>query len=52
LIKIIKFFRQVYFDLVLEKEPFIGGMTSLEDAVASMLYLCFVANIEYPKVLF
>ncbi len=39
------------FDLIVEKEVFICGLTNLEDAVSSFLHLCFVANMEYPKVL-
>jgi hypothetical protein len=36
-------------DLVVEKEPFIRGMESLEEAVAGFLHFCFVAHLEYPK---
>jgi hypothetical protein len=36
------------FDLILEKQPFITGMKTLEEAVSSFIHLCFVANISYP----
>ena len=42
--------REVLFDLIVEKEPFILGMKTLEEAVTSVLYICFAANMEYPKV--
>lgn len=42
------FFRSVSFDLIVEKESFITGMKTLEEAVSSLLHLCFVANISYP----
>jgi hypothetical protein len=38
----------VVFDLLVEKEIFISGMTTLEEAVSSFLHVCFVANIHYP----
>jgi hypothetical protein len=38
----------VFFDLIVEKEPFISGMETLEDAVASFLHICFVTNMHYP----
>jgi hypothetical protein len=38
------------FDLVVERTPFIMGMESLEQAISSFLHVCFVANMEYPKV--
>jgi hypothetical protein len=42
-------FRKVFFDLVVERQPFISGMKTLEEAVSSFLHLCFVANMEYPS---
>jgi len=42
-------FRKVVFDLVVEKEPFLSELKSLEEAVSSFLHLCFVANILYPE---
>jgi hypothetical protein len=44
-------FREVVFDLVVEKSPFITGLKTLEEAVFSFLAVCFIANMEYPKVL-
>jgi len=41
-------FRKVFFDLLFEKQAFIFGMTTLEEAVSSFLHLCFVGNFEYP----
>ena len=43
-------FRQVLFDLAVEGEPFIEGLDSLEKAIASFFHVCFVANMQYPKV--
>jgi hypothetical protein len=42
------YFRKVFFDLIVEMQPFISGMETLEEAVSSFLHLCFVANIVYP----
>jgi hypothetical protein len=36
----------------MDGEPFIAGMDSLADAVSSFFHLCFIANLEYPKVKF
>ena len=36
------------FDLYVEREPFISGLETLEQAVSSFLHVCFVANIHYP----
>jgi hypothetical protein len=33
---------------MVEKQVFISGMESLEQAVSSFIHLCFVANIQYP----
>lgn len=41
-------FRKVYFDLIVEKEAFISGMETLEEAVSSFLHICFVTNMHYP----
>ena len=38
------------FDLVVEQEPFLEGLSSLEEVIESFFHLCFVANMEYPKV--
>jgi hypothetical protein len=38
----------VVFDLYVEREPFISGLETLEQAVSSFLHVCFVANIHYP----
>jgi hypothetical protein len=43
-------FRSISFDLVVEREPFLEGLQSLEDAVSSFLHLAFVANMHYPEV--
>jgi len=42
-------FRKVFFDLIVEKQPFVSGLETLEEAVSSFLHLCFVANILYPE---
>jgi len=39
----------VVFDLAVEKRIFIHGMDSLEQAISSLLHVCFVANMEYPN---
>jgi hypothetical protein len=41
-------FRKVFFDLMVEKQLFISGMGTLEEAVSSFLHLCFIGNIQYP----
>jgi hypothetical protein len=41
-------FRKVVFDLIVDGEPFISELDTLEKAVASFFHLCFVANIVYP----
>jgi hypothetical protein len=38
----------VYFDLIVEKEVFISGMETLEEAVSSFFHICFVTNMHYP----
>ncbi len=38
----------MFFDLVVEFQDFISGMESLEQAVSSLLHLCFVTNMQYP----
>jgi hypothetical protein len=38
----------VSFDLIVEKETFISGMETLEEAVSSFLHVCFVANMHCP----
>jgi hypothetical protein len=43
-------FRKAVFDLILEKDVFVGGLDTLEEAVSSFIHLCFVANIQYPQV--
>ena len=43
------FFRNFALDLVVGKEVIISDMKSLEEGVASFLYLCFTCNLEYPK---
>jgi hypothetical protein len=43
-------FRKAVFDIVLEKDNFIVGLNSLEEAVSAFMHLCFTANIEYPQV--
>jgi len=40
----------VTLDLVVEREVLISGLETLEAAVFSFLALCFVCNMEYPKV--
>jgi hypothetical protein len=35
---------------MMDGEPFIAGMDSLADAISSFFHLCFIANLEYPKV--
>ena len=35
---------------MLEKDPLIGGLETLEEAIASFLHICFVGNMQYPKV--
>ncbi len=42
-------FRKIAFDLVVERQPFISGMETLEEAISSFLHVCFVANMEYPS---
>ena len=41
-------YRKVSFDLIVEKDTFIAGMETLEDALSSFLHVCFVANMNYP----
>jgi hypothetical protein len=36
-------------DVIVEQEPLIVGLESLEEAVGSFFHLCFVAHLEYPK---
>jgi hypothetical protein len=43
-------YRDVVFDLVVEKAPFLIGLKTLEEAISSFLAVCFVSNMEYPKV--
>ena len=43
-------YRTVRFDLVNEQEPLLEGLSSLEEVIESFYHLCFVANMEYPKV--
>ncbi len=43
-------YREVVFDLVVERAPFISGLKNLEEAILAFLYVCFVTNMEYPKV--
>ena len=38
----------MYFDLILEKQVFVYGMESLEEAISSYLYICFIANLRFP----
>jgi hypothetical protein len=38
----------VYFNLIIEKEPFISGMETREEAVASFLHISFVTTMQYP----
>jgi hypothetical protein len=38
------------FDVTIERKPFLLNLTTLEEALCGFLYLCFVANVEYPKV--
>ncbi len=33
----------------MERQPFISGLDTLEQAVSSFLHVCFVANMEYPS---
>ena len=49
-VKIKKLFRRVLFDLAVQGEPFIVGLESLEQAITSFIHVCFVADIQYPKV--
>jgi hypothetical protein len=42
-------FRKVFFDLIVEKEVFVHGMTRLEDAISSFLHICFAANLHFPN---
>jgi hypothetical protein len=44
------FCRRVLFDLVVEGEPFIVGLESLEQALAAFVHVCFVAQMNYPQV--
>jgi hypothetical protein len=41
-------FRKVYFDLMLEKQVFVHGMETLEEAISSFLHICFIANLRFP----
>ena len=41
-------FSKIVFDIVIEKSIFISGLESLEKAIASLLHICFVANLSYP----
>jgi len=41
-----KCFRKVFFDLIVEKQVFFFGMSTIEDAVSSLLHVCFTCNIE------
>jgi hypothetical protein len=43
-------YRKVVFDLAVQGEPFIVGLESLEQAITSFIHVCFVADIQYPKV--
>ena len=38
----------MFFDLFVEKESFISGMETLEEAISSFLHVCFVTNMHYP----
>jgi hypothetical protein len=38
----------VSFNLIVEKEPFISGMETLEEAMARFLHICIVINMQYP----
>ena len=49
-LKFLRYHRAIQFDLVVEKTPLIRGLQTLEDAVSSYLHVCFVANMQYPKV--
>lgn len=37
------------FDLIVEKKIFLHGLETLEQAVSSLLHVCFVANLQYPN---
>ena len=37
---------------MVEEEPLIEGLSTLEEALESFFQICFVANMEYPKVNF
>jgi hypothetical protein len=41
-------FRRVFLDLHVEVDPFVKGLETLEEAVASFLHMCFIADMEYP----
>lgn len=45
-------FRKILFTLAVEGEPFIRNLTGLDKAIAAFLYVCFVGNMEYPKVVY
>jgi hypothetical protein len=38
------------FDVTIEWETFLSNLTTLEVALFGFLHLCFLANVEYPKV--
>jgi hypothetical protein len=38
----------VSFNLIVKKEPFISGMETREEGVASFLHICFGTNMQYP----
>ncbi len=48
----VNLFREVVFDLIVEKVPLILGLKTLEDSITAILSVCFVANMEYPKVIY
>ena len=43
-------FSEIFFDLIVEREPIILGLKKLEEAVQGFLYICFTVNVKYPMV--
>ncbi len=43
-------FRKVMFTLCVDGAPFVKDMQGLDRAISAFLYLCFIANLEYPQV--
>ena len=41
---------EIFFDLIVQKEPIIMGLKILEEAVQGFLDLCSTINVKFPLV--